>query len=106
MRLLRTPPRRAVVAAAVASTVLAACGGGGNDIAGSPSTTRPPTSDAPTGDANETAAAFTQVLTAATPLDGTSFDATTLAGADAVIWFWAPWCTICRGEAPEVAEIR
>ena len=20
-------------------------------------------------------------------------------------WFWAPWCVICRGEAPAVAEI-
>lgn len=22
-----------------------------------------------------------------------------------MLWFWAPWCTICRVEAPEVAEV-
>lgn len=40
-----------------------------------------------------------------TTLDGTTLDAATLAGTPVVLWFWAPWCTICRAEAPDVAEI-
>ncbi len=24
------------------------------------------------------------------------------AGQDTVLWFWAPWCTTCRGEADDV----
>ncbi|GAA4917182.1 redoxin domain-containing protein [Streptomonospora salina] len=27
-----------------------------------------------------------------------------LRGEPVVLWFWAPWCTVCRGEAPGVAE--
>lgn len=34
--------------------------------------------------------------------DGDAFDASALDGADVVLWFWAPWCTICRTEAPSV----
>lgn len=37
---------------------------------------------------------------------GASFDGTTLAGRDAVLWFWAPWCTECRREAPYVAAAQ
>lgn len=37
-------------------------------------------------------------------LEGASFDGTKLAGRDAVLWFWAPWCTECRREAPFVAQ--
>ena len=36
--------------------------------------------------------------------EGAPFDATDLAGQDVVLWFWAPWCTICRAEGPGVAE--
>ncbi|ABL79530.1 Redoxin domain protein (plasmid) [Nocardioides sp. JS614] len=36
-------------------------------------------------------------------VDGEAFDGATLAGKDAVLWFWAPWCTECRREAPHVA---
>lgn len=40
-----------------------------------------------------------------TTLDGAPLDAATLAGAPAVLWFWAPFCTICRAEGPGVAAI-
>lgn len=39
-------------------------------------------------------------------LDGDDFDAATaLGGQPTVLWFWAPWCTICRTEAPEVTAV-
>ncbi|SNR92110.1 redoxin domain-containing protein [Blastococcus mobilis] len=38
-------------------------------------------------------------------LDGQPFSWSRLAGRPAALWFWAPWCTICRAEAPEVAEV-
>ena len=38
-------------------------------------------------------------------LDGVPFDSSHLAGGPAVLWFWAPWCTICRVEAPVLAEV-
>jgi len=40
-------------------------------------------------------------FTAAT-LDGGELAAGSLEGSDTVLWFWAPWCTICRAEAPDV----
>lgn len=41
----------------------------------------------------------------ATTIYGDPFDANSLFGRPTVAWFWAPWCVICRGEAPDVAEI-
>lgn len=38
-------------------------------------------------------------------LAGPSFDAASVAGEPVILWFWAPWCTICRAEAPDVAEV-
>jgi thiol-disulfide isomerase/thioredoxin len=35
-------------------------------------------------------------------LGGGEIDSSALAGTDAVLWFWAPWCTVCRAEAPNV----
>jgi thiol-disulfide isomerase/thioredoxin len=35
-------------------------------------------------------------------LEGRTFDPATLAGKPVVIWFWAPWCEICRLFAPDV----
>ena len=39
-------------------------------------------------------------------IDGDSFDGPTLAGKDTVLWFWAPWCSECRREAPYVAAAQ
>jgi len=51
-----------------------------------------------------TSATTTNPLTfTSTTTEGAAFDATDLAGQDVVLWFWAPWCTICRSEAPQVA---
>ncbi len=38
-------------------------------------------------------------------VDGGELDAAALAGTPVVLWFWAPWCTICRVQAPEMAEV-
>jgi thiol-disulfide isomerase/thioredoxin len=40
----------------------------------------------------------------ATTVDGKAFDGKSLAGKPAVLWFWAPWCPTCLGQAPGVRE--
>ncbi len=42
--------------------------------------------------------------TASTVTDGELFDAADLSGGNVVLWLWAPWCSVCNREAPEVAE--
>jgi thiol-disulfide isomerase/thioredoxin len=41
----------------------------------------------------------------ATTVDGARLDAATLAGKPTLLWFWAPWCPTCAGEAPQVARL-
>lgn len=36
-------------------------------------------------------------------IDGGAFFGEDRVGENTVYWFWTPWCTVCRGEAPEVA---
>lgn len=54
----------------------------------------------------ETAAseAAEQLDFTATTVDGATFDGAEVAGQDTLFYFWAPWCTICRATAPELAE--
>jgi thiol-disulfide isomerase/thioredoxin len=40
-----------------------------------------------------------------TTLDGKPFDATKFAGRPVVIWFWAPWCAVCLGQASTVGDL-
>ncbi|MDT4986842.1 MAG: hypothetical protein QOI74_936 [Micromonosporaceae bacterium] len=40
-----------------------------------------------------------------TTLDGKPFDGASMAGRPVVLWFWAPWCATCAGEAPTVADL-
>ena len=53
--------------------------------------------------AREDAAAFASVFASTAAIDA-GFDAASLAGRDSVLWFWTPWCTVCRAEAPDINE--
>ncbi|BCY12557.1 redoxin domain-containing protein [Actinoplanes sp. L3-i22] len=41
-----------------------------------------------------------------TTLDGAPYDAAQLAGKPAVLWFWAPWCATCAGQAQSVGDFH
>jgi thiol-disulfide isomerase/thioredoxin len=91
--------------------LLAACGGASesSEPVAAPAPAAAPAAAAADGGATSggdasTAAAFSQVFASATAIDQ-PFDGASLAGTDAVVWFWAPWCTVCRAEAPDVNEI-
>lgn len=109
-------PRTRLVQAALLATVLAACGGGvegdgdGRDVGsdGAQVTTSPSNASAPatsTGadEAAPDADVFASVFSTSTPIDA-DFDGGSVAGRDTVLWFWAPWCAICRAEAPDINE--
>lgn len=88
-----------VAAATAAALLLAACGGSsGNDNA----------ADNAAGSGPSTAEVASEVATArlagAATVDGSAFDAAALPGKPTVLWFWAPWCLVCRGEAPEIVD--
>jgi thiol-disulfide isomerase/thioredoxin len=91
------------VALALAAAVLVTGCGSTEFTGGTPEaqqTTQPTGRSAAAGTGKGQALRFS-----GTTLDGVSFDAADLAGKPVVLWFWAPWCTICRAEAPEVARI-
>jgi thiol-disulfide isomerase/thioredoxin len=74
---------------------LAACGTGPDDTS---STSPNPTS--------ATSVIPEQLRFTAETVGGVAFDGMSLAGKDAVLWFWAPWCSDCRREAPHVASAQ
>jgi thiol-disulfide isomerase/thioredoxin len=85
---------RVVTAALAAALLLAGCG------------TQEASSPAGQEERSDQRSAVAKALAfQAKTLDGAAFSGASLAGKGAVLWFWAPWCTICRAEAPGVAEV-
>ena len=87
---------------AAGALVLTACSPAGTDASSGSSGASPDASASDSGGVQSGSVALS--FTAST-LTGTKLDVSTLAGSPVVLWFWAPWCTICRAEAPDVAKV-
>jgi thiol-disulfide isomerase/thioredoxin len=85
---------RLFAAAAVVALVVAACT--------SPSGSKPSAAATVTPH-NATVPA--QLQFTAKTVDGQDFSGQSLVGKPAVLWFWAPWCPVCQGEAPMVGQM-
>jgi peroxiredoxin len=101
--------RRLVLPLVAVSAAVALLAGCADDPAPPPTTSAPvdaATSSAPgpapTGTAS-TAGAVPPVLAfTARTVSGAEFNGATLAGRPTVLWFWAPWCPTCAGQAKGV----
>ncbi|MBD0841460.1 redoxin family protein [Streptomyces sp. TRM68416] len=98
---------RVLLPAVLATAALAVTGCGSDDGDGeagaAPSTAASSPATAGGGAEGEKVA---QALSfTATTVDGKPFDAKSLAGKPAVLWFWAPWCPTCKGQAAETAKV-
>jgi peroxiredoxin len=95
---------RLFTALALLIAFAAGCGGSEPEAASAPTTTTArPDSGSPAG--ATPASAPEQLRFTARTVDGRDFDGSSLAGKPAVLWFWAPWCPRCQGEADHVARI-
>lgn len=89
---MRTNRFRLPALALVFAALLAACGSDGPTSASGPTDASAPGSVESQGPAPFTA----------TRLGGGELTSASFAGQDTVLWFWAPWCTVCRAEADDV----
>jgi thiol-disulfide isomerase/thioredoxin len=90
--------RRFVGAAVGVALALGGCsaGGGTGDAAAAANADSAPL---------EVTETISRDLLAVDTLDGVRFDPAVTQDKGVILWFWAPWCTICRAEAPDVAAV-
>lgn len=94
-------PRKALLALTLAgAAALTACGSQDATPPAAAPAAAGTTSEPGTAGAQSTPFGFT-----AQTVSGESVDTSTYAGRPTVLWFWAPWCTICRVEGPKIAEL-
>jgi thiol-disulfide isomerase/thioredoxin len=56
------------------------------------------------GSDSESASGTSEIPTFSSPtLGGAEFSSAELADKPTVLWFWAPWCSVCFAEAPEIS---
>ena len=104
--------RRAVLFSAAGLLLAAGCGSGSAAqpaaVAAEPGAAGPDPAQAPAS----AAAAGAAVPVPATlrfggqTLDGARYEASALAGAPAILWFWAPWCATCASEAQSIRDLE
>ncbi len=98
-----------------ASTALVACGSD-DETAAAPATSSPtaaaPITPAPTqpepnpAESGDSQPAVPEILDfSGETVAGDSFSGSSVAGKPVVLWFWAPWCAVCRSQAPQVESL-
>lgn len=112
-------------ALAAAALVLTACGTGEDDTSSAssatteaaetaPATPEPTTAETPPAGDGEQATSEEAPEEIAVPaaldfdaptVGGGTFSGASLVGQDSVLYFWAPWCTVCRAEAPSLPGV-
>ena len=101
--------RRRAVLFSAAGVLLAAGCGSGSAAEAEPAAVA---TTAPAAPAKATPSQAAPVTVPATlrfggrTLDGARFEAATLAGAPAILWFWAPWCATCASEAQSIRDLE
>lgn len=91
---------KVLIVLATTAAALAACGSESTTTPAQP--TPESTAGASTTESSDTPVVAKELKFTAKTTDGKTFDGTSLAGKPAVVWFWAPWCHVCKGEAPNV----
>lgn len=113
--LTRRLTRTGTVVLATLAVGLAATGCGSSDpeaapsapvTSSAPTTTPTPTTAPSTGSSPSAGAAVPAILEfTGTTAAGADFAGSTLAGKPVVLWFWAPWCAVCRSQGPDVTAL-
>ena len=102
---MRVKPVVVVPLLAVLALLLAGCGGSGAAVARTIAIKSQASAPASPAAPAVPAVIPDSLKFTGTTLDGKPFDATKLAGRPVVLWFWAPWCSTCMGQAAAVAEL-
>lgn len=113
MRIRAVNVLRRVVALLLTAAVLATAScSGGQDPSGQPAgdgqVAPADAASAPAGgDADPTAPVpVAEILKfESQTLDGAAFSGASLAGRHTVLWFWAPWCATCAGQAASIRDM-
>jgi len=95
-------PSKLVVSVAIIATgvlVLAGCSSDTKDA------TSVATASETTESESSTVVATPLPVFSSATLEGRSVTQADYEGKPTIMWFWAPWCTVCRAEAPTLAKV-
>jgi thiol-disulfide isomerase/thioredoxin len=108
----------AIVGLAAGALVLAGCSSNMNEGDAAPSenavvdsaapaeTPAETSSESPADTSGDSAAVVTPLpVFSSTTLEGQAVTQADYEGKPTIMWFWAPWCSVCRGEAPTLSKV-
>ncbi len=108
---MNTPRTHAKLTAAIASLaagvlLLAGCSSDTSDNSAAPSESAAVESTTPVESQTDPAVVTNPLpVFSSTTLEGQPVTQADYQGKPTIMWFWAPWCSVCRAEAPTLANV-